>query len=164
MIMPETKPEPATAGIDSKQTTVGSVFVSNYPPYSTWSESDVPEVARVLQHADPGEPVAGAALRHSQRPGGLRQAPAGPLCGSPRRTDRTGPRGCRRARLPRRGRAHAQHRGFGNFSGTPEIGVPGGGRRDVGRRRAEGRREGPDGTHGRGNRYLTRPPGGATRE
>lgn len=46
--MPKTKPEPATAGIDSKQTTVGSVFVSNYPPYSTWGESDVPEVERVL--------------------------------------------------------------------------------------------------------------------
>ena len=46
--MSKTKPDPATAGIDSKQTTVGSVFVSNYPPYSTWSEADVPEVARAL--------------------------------------------------------------------------------------------------------------------
>ncbi len=46
--MPETKPEPATGGIDSKQTTVGSVFVSNYPPYSAWGDLDVPEVERVL--------------------------------------------------------------------------------------------------------------------
>ena len=46
--MPETKPEPATAGIDSKDTTVGSVFVSNYPPYSVWGESDVPAVQRAL--------------------------------------------------------------------------------------------------------------------
>ncbi|MYG00282.1 coproporphyrinogen III oxidase family protein [Candidatus Poribacteria bacterium] len=42
--MLETKPEPATAGIDSKQTTVGSVFVSNYPPYSTWNDDAVPNV------------------------------------------------------------------------------------------------------------------------
>jgi len=40
--------EPATAGIDSKQTTVGSVFVSNYPPYSAWNESVVSEVHRAL--------------------------------------------------------------------------------------------------------------------
>ena len=46
--MPEAKPEPATAGIDSKDTTVGSVFVSNYPPYSVWGESDVPAVQRAL--------------------------------------------------------------------------------------------------------------------
>ena len=52
--MPEAKPEPATAGIDSKDTTVGSVFVSNYPPYSVWGESDVPEVQRALgEHAAP---------------------------------------------------------------------------------------------------------------
>ncbi len=44
----ETKPEPATAGIDSKQTTVGSVFVSNYPPYSVWGEDTVPDVQRAL--------------------------------------------------------------------------------------------------------------------
>ena len=44
----KTKPEPATAGIASKQTTVGSVFVSNYPPYSVWSDKDVPEVRKAL--------------------------------------------------------------------------------------------------------------------
>ncbi|MCY4402569.1 MAG: coproporphyrinogen-III oxidase family protein [Candidatus Poribacteria bacterium] len=46
--MSTTKPEPATAGIDSKQTTVGSVFVSNYPPYSTWNDDAVPDVHRSL--------------------------------------------------------------------------------------------------------------------
>ena len=46
--MSTTKPEPATAGIESKKTTVGSVFVSNYPPYSTWNDSAVAEVHRAL--------------------------------------------------------------------------------------------------------------------
>ena len=46
--MSETRPEPATAGIESKQTTVGSVFVSNYPPYSIWNDSAVPDVHHVL--------------------------------------------------------------------------------------------------------------------
>ena len=46
--MSKTKPEPATAGIESKKTTVGSVFVSNYPPYSVWNEEAVPEVHRAL--------------------------------------------------------------------------------------------------------------------
>lgn len=32
------QPEPATARLDSEATEVGSVFVSNYPPYSFWSE------------------------------------------------------------------------------------------------------------------------------
>lgn len=46
--MSKSIPEPATAGIESKDTTVGSVFVSNYPPYSTWNDSTVPEVHTVL--------------------------------------------------------------------------------------------------------------------
>ena len=46
--MSKTKPEPATAGIESKQTTVGSVFVSNYPPYSIWNDSAVGDVHRAL--------------------------------------------------------------------------------------------------------------------
>lgn len=46
--MTNTKPEPATAGIESKQTTVGSVFVSNYPPYSVWNEESIPDVQRAL--------------------------------------------------------------------------------------------------------------------
>ncbi len=36
-----TKAEPATARLDLKETDVGSVFVSNYPPYSFWSEDKV---------------------------------------------------------------------------------------------------------------------------
>ena len=46
--MSQTKPEPATAGIDSEKTSVGSVFVSNYPPYSVWNESAVPDVFKAL--------------------------------------------------------------------------------------------------------------------
>ena len=46
--MSKSLPEPATAGIESKDTTVGSVFVSNYPPYSAWNESTVPEVHHAL--------------------------------------------------------------------------------------------------------------------
>lgn len=46
--MSKSIPEPATAGIESKDTTVGSVFVSNYPPYSVWNESTVPEVHHAL--------------------------------------------------------------------------------------------------------------------
>ncbi|MFB3117752.1 MAG: coproporphyrinogen-III oxidase family protein, partial [Myxococcota bacterium] len=41
--------EPATAvGKTHKQTEVGSVFVSNYPPYSFWSAGAVPEALRAL--------------------------------------------------------------------------------------------------------------------
>ena len=47
--MSKTKPEPATAGIESKQTTVGSVFVSNYPPYSTWNDDAVSDVHQALE-------------------------------------------------------------------------------------------------------------------
>ena len=44
--------EPATAvGKTHKQTEVGSVFVSNYPPYSFWSDDAVPEVLRALSTA-----------------------------------------------------------------------------------------------------------------
>lgn len=35
---PEPKPEPATSQLEMAETEVGSVFVSNYPPYSVWSE------------------------------------------------------------------------------------------------------------------------------
>jgi oxygen-independent coproporphyrinogen-3 oxidase len=35
------KPEPATASIDNVDTEVGSVFVSNYPPYSFWKQEDL---------------------------------------------------------------------------------------------------------------------------
>lgn len=41
--------EPATAaGVDPQQTEVGSVFVSNYPPYSFWSKDEVSEAQRAL--------------------------------------------------------------------------------------------------------------------
>ena len=56
--MNQTKPEPATAGIDSEQTSVGSVFVSNYPPYSAWNESAVPDV----HNAFSDEPLDNATL------------------------------------------------------------------------------------------------------
>jgi hypothetical protein len=36
------QPEPATSGIHTPETQVGSVFVSNYPPFSAWSEEAVP--------------------------------------------------------------------------------------------------------------------------
>jgi len=40
--------EPATARLDLKETEVGSVFVSNYPPYSFWSEHQTSEAIGVL--------------------------------------------------------------------------------------------------------------------
>lgn len=60
--MSKTKPEPATAGIESKDTTVGSVFVSNYPPYSAWGDSDVPEVHRALSEKPQPEATLGLYL------------------------------------------------------------------------------------------------------
>jgi len=35
------RPEPATSRLEMAETEVGSVFVSNYPPYSQWSEDDL---------------------------------------------------------------------------------------------------------------------------
>ncbi len=52
------KPEPATARLDSKDTEVGSVFVSNYPPYSFWGKESVPEAIKALN----SPPVPGATL------------------------------------------------------------------------------------------------------
>jgi oxygen-independent coproporphyrinogen-3 oxidase len=40
--------EPATSGGDPRDTEVGSVFVSNYPPYSFWSTEQLGEVRRAL--------------------------------------------------------------------------------------------------------------------
>jgi oxygen-independent coproporphyrinogen-3 oxidase len=45
------QPEPATAPNTNDQTEVGSVFVSNYPPYSFWGEETLPEVDQVHQAA-----------------------------------------------------------------------------------------------------------------
>jgi oxygen-independent coproporphyrinogen-3 oxidase len=42
------QPEPATSGIHTPETQVGSVFVSNYPPFSAWSEEAVPLAEQVL--------------------------------------------------------------------------------------------------------------------
>ena len=41
-------PEPATTRTDTKDTEVGSVFVSNYPPYSFWGEEYVSEATNAL--------------------------------------------------------------------------------------------------------------------
>ena len=42
------KSEPVTTRVDAKKTEVGSVFVSNYPPYSAWSSEAVPEATKAL--------------------------------------------------------------------------------------------------------------------
>ena len=42
------KSEPATSGGDPQDTEVGSVFVSNYPPYSFWTDEAVPAVRLAL--------------------------------------------------------------------------------------------------------------------
>ncbi len=41
-------PEPATSNLSSVQTEVGSVFVSNYPPYSFWNSAQLTDAERVL--------------------------------------------------------------------------------------------------------------------
>ncbi|MCZ6727400.1 MAG: coproporphyrinogen-III oxidase family protein [Acidobacteria bacterium] len=51
-----TKPEPATTGAMTLDTEVGSVFVSNYPPFSFWDEEHMPAIDRVL--AAPPHPQA----------------------------------------------------------------------------------------------------------
>lgn len=48
------RPDPATSLTDSGRTEVGSVFVSNYPPFSTWGPEGVPAVHDRLSR--PGEP------------------------------------------------------------------------------------------------------------
>ena len=40
--------EPATSGIETVETDVGSVFVSNYPPFSFWSADAVPAALEAL--------------------------------------------------------------------------------------------------------------------
>ena len=46
--------EPATSKLDLAATDVGSVFVSNYPPYGVWDESAVPKAIEALD--SPGDP------------------------------------------------------------------------------------------------------------
>jgi oxygen-independent coproporphyrinogen-3 oxidase len=52
------KSEPATTRKDSGETEVGSVFVSNYPPYSFWKQEDVPQATEALN----APPLPGATL------------------------------------------------------------------------------------------------------
>jgi len=42
------RPEPATSRLDLKETEVGSVFVSNYPPFSFWEPEHVDDYERAL--------------------------------------------------------------------------------------------------------------------
>jgi oxygen-independent coproporphyrinogen-3 oxidase len=42
------RPDPATSGLDSEDTGVGSVFVSNYPPFSFWSADALPQGMALL--------------------------------------------------------------------------------------------------------------------
>ena len=52
------QPEPATSGAAQAQTDVGSVFVSNYPPYSVWDESYLDGVGQALETApEEGTPL-----------------------------------------------------------------------------------------------------------
>ncbi len=46
-------PDPATSGRDKQKTEVGSVFVSNYPPYSFWNQDDVEKALAAFQQ--PGD-------------------------------------------------------------------------------------------------------------
>ncbi len=48
------QPEPATSRLDLKETEVGSVFVSNYPPFSVWQPELASRLERVL--SQPSEP------------------------------------------------------------------------------------------------------------
>ena len=49
------KSEPATTRLDPESTEVGSVFVSNYPPYSFWGKEAVPDAMAMLDaSASPG--------------------------------------------------------------------------------------------------------------
>jgi oxygen-independent coproporphyrinogen-3 oxidase len=47
--MSTTQPEPATSLRTGKKTDVGSVFVSNYPPFSAWRRENLPDALMALQ-------------------------------------------------------------------------------------------------------------------
>ena len=54
--LPLVAPEPATTRLDSAETEIGSVFVSNYPPYSFWSDDAVEAAHEALDTPyDPSE-------------------------------------------------------------------------------------------------------------
>jgi oxygen-independent coproporphyrinogen-3 oxidase len=53
-----TQPEPATSGVSVDETGVGSVFVSNYPPFSFWSQEAVGEALSMIERpSEPGQPL-----------------------------------------------------------------------------------------------------------
>ena len=52
---------------ETVKTEVGSYFISNYPPYSQWSDEALPEVDNAL-HAPPGDTAARAVPAHSVLP------------------------------------------------------------------------------------------------
>ncbi len=53
-----TRSDPATTVADPTETEVGSVFVSNYPPYSFWEMDQVPRALEALgRPAQPGTPL-----------------------------------------------------------------------------------------------------------
>ncbi len=53
-----TRPEPATAGTDAAEAEVGSVFVSNYPPFSFWRREALGEALAALDGPPrPGTPL-----------------------------------------------------------------------------------------------------------
>ena len=54
--------EPATTRVEAGQTQVGSVFVSNYPPYSFWGEEGVPQVLKALNEPPAAEQSLGLYL------------------------------------------------------------------------------------------------------
>jgi oxygen-independent coproporphyrinogen-3 oxidase len=56
------KPEPATTKLDLEQTEVGSVFVSNYPPYSFWRKEIVPSALEALNSPPVAESTLGLYL------------------------------------------------------------------------------------------------------
>jgi oxygen-independent coproporphyrinogen III oxidase len=55
-------PEPATTAADWKTTDVGSVFVSNYPPYSFWEDGSVSAVTDMLGQPGPQDTPMGLYL------------------------------------------------------------------------------------------------------
>ena len=54
--------EPATERLDHEATEVGSVFVSNYPPYSFWAENRVPRAHEALAGTPDGDVPLGLYL------------------------------------------------------------------------------------------------------
>lgn len=57
-----TKGDPATTGGDATTTEVGSVFVSNYPPYSFWGADQTPSAREALAGPAPAEGALGLYL------------------------------------------------------------------------------------------------------